>query len=234
MILIKGIQKTTLIDYPDNVASIIFVGKCDFRCPYCYNRDLVLDWERLPTIKEEEVLGFLKKRKKYYDGVVITGGEPTIYKDLPKFIKKIKKIGLKVKLDSNGSNPAMLKELIEKRLVDYIAMDIKAPLEKYDRSAGVKVNKEKIKESVELIKKGKVEYEFRTTVLPEFFSKEDAKAIGEWLKGAKRYYIQQFRPMESCIDPSFKNKKAYSLKELEELRDSLKGYVGVCEIRGAC
>ncbi len=233
MVLIKGIQKTTLIDYPDNIAATIFVGRCNFRCPYCYNKDLVLDWEKLPTIKEEEVLDFLKERKKYLDGVVICGGEPTIYEDLPEFIKKIKKIGLKVKLDTNGSNPTMLKELIEKGLVDYIAADIKAPLEKYELAAGTKVDKEKIRESVELIKRGKVMYEFRTTVLPEFFSKKDAKEIGEWLNGAKSYYLQQFRATENCIDPSFRNKKGYSLKELEELRDLIKNYFGVCEIRKA-
>jgi len=141
MLTIKGLQKTTLVDYPNKVACTIFLPRCNFRCGFCYNKDLVIDYDRLPSIQEEEIINFLKEKKKWLDGVVFTGGEPTLHRELPNFIKKIKEMGFLVKIDTNGTNPKMLKELIDNNIVDYIAMDIKAPLEKYDKITGVNVDK---------------------------------------------------------------------------------------------
>lgn len=225
---IKGLQKTSLVDYPGKVAATIFLGGCDFRCPYCQNRDLVLNYKNMPTIKEEEVLDFLQKKNKWLDGVCITGGEPLLYKDVVGFIKKVKEIGLLVKLDTNGTNPELLKKLIN--LVDYVAMDIKAPIEEYDNVTRVKVNKEEIQKSVDILKEGKVDYEFRTTVLPDFFTKEDAKEIGEWLKGSKLYTLQQFRPL-NCLDKAYERKKPYPREKFEEFKRILEKYIKKMEVR---
>ena len=226
---IKGLQKQTVIDYPKKIACTIFTFGCNFRCSYCHNPELVIDDGR-PEIKKEVILEFLKNRKGFLDGVCITGGEPTINKDLPDFISKIKELGFLVKLDTNGSNPEMLKELIEKKLVDYIAMDIKAPLEFYENIANVKVNRKNIQKSIDLIKKMK-EYEFRITVVPEMFDGKQAKSIGEWLKGSKRFYIQQFRGIKT-LDQSFINKKPFSKEELMNFCNIMKPFFEKCEIRG--
>ncbi|MFH1257107.1 MAG: anaerobic ribonucleoside-triphosphate reductase activating protein [Candidatus Diapherotrites archaeon] len=233
MVSVKGLQKTSLIDYPDNVCATVFLGGCNFRCPYCYNTQLVLEPEKLPSMSEGQLLDFLEGRKKLLDGVCITGGEPTMQKDLPELIERIKKIGLKVKLDTNGSNPRMLRELIEEKLLDFIAMDIKAPLEKYGKVTCVKIDSEKIRQSAELVKKSGIDYEFRSTVLPELFLKEDALKIGEWLNGAKVFYLQQFRPMQGTLDPSYAKKKPYTREELDELRKAMEPFFRKVEIRNA-
>jgi pyruvate formate lyase activating enzyme len=228
--LIKGLQKQTLIDYPDKIACTIFTFGCNFRCGFCHNPELVVDDGR-PEIKEEEILDFLEKRKGFLDAICITGGEPTLNKDLPNFIRKIKEIGYFIKLDTNGTNPNMLKELIAKNLIDYIAMDIKAPLEKYDAVTNSKVKKEDIEKSVELIKKFP-NYEFRTTVVPGLFNEEDALKIGKWLKGSKKFYIQQFRGIKT-LDKNFVNKKSFSKGELEKFCNIMKPFFEKCEIRGS-
>jgi len=230
-LLIKGLQKTTLIDYPGKLAATIFVGKCNFRCGFCYNKDLVVEYDQLLTLKEEDVLDFLKERRKWLDGVCISGGEPTIHKELPDFIGKIKDIGLLVKLDTNGANPSMLKELIDKKIVDYVAMDIKGPLERYDEIAKVKVDKEKIKESAGILMKSNVDYEFRTTVVPGLLDNGDFENIGKWLKGAKRYFLQQFKPDKKCIDESYADKKPLPAGKLEEFKKILEHYFDKVEIR---
>ncbi len=227
--IIKGLQKQTVIDYPGKIACTIFAFGCNFRCSYCHNPELIVDDGR-PEIEKEEILEFLKNRKDFLDGVCITGGEPTLNKDLPEFISKIKKLGFFVKLDTNGSNPEMLKELIERKLVDYIAMDIKAPLEFYENVANVKVNKENIQKSIDLIKKME-EYEFRITVVPRLFDEEHAKLIGEWLKGSKRLFIQQFRGIKT-LDENLIGKKSFSKEELTKFYNILKPYFETCEIRG--
>ncbi|MBI3309192.1 MAG: anaerobic ribonucleoside-triphosphate reductase activating protein [Candidatus Melainabacteria bacterium] len=229
MLPIKGIQKTTLIDYPDKIASIIFIGGCNFQCPYCHNRDLVLNHINLPTITEKEVFEFLNKRKKYIEGVVISGGEPTLNPGLVEFITKIKDLGLLIKIDTNGSNPTVLKELIDK--IDYIAMDIKAPLGKYQQITRARVNKENIQESIDLIKNSKVDYEMRMTFVPSMIDKQDIEEIGKLLKGVKQFYIQQFRPV-SCIDEHFDKIKPFSVEELREFQIILKKYIDKVEIRG--
>jgi len=229
---IKGIQKTTLVDYPGKIASTIFLAGCNFRCPYCHNVPLLKDTEVLPDIPEAELLLLLKERKKYIDGVCITGGEPTLYPELPELIKKIKALGYQVKLDTNGSNPKMLKELIKKKLIDHIAMDIKGSEDNYAESAGAEVDLERIRESVELIKQGGVKYEFRTTVLPRFFKKEDAVKIGRWLAGADKYCLQQFEKKGGVLDPQLMNEQVYSGRELHELAEILKQTIKEVEIRG--
>jgi pyruvate formate lyase activating enzyme len=229
VMIIKGLQKQTLIDYPDKLACTIFIFGCNFRCGFCHNPELVVDDGR-EEISKEEILQFLQERKGFLDAVCITGGEPTLNKELPEFIRKIKEMGYLVKLDTNGTNPEMLEELIENNLIDYIAMDIKAPLEKYDVVTNSKVDKENIKKSVELILKFP-NYEFRTTVVPGLFNKEDAKKIGEWLKGSKKFYIQQFRGIKT-LDKNFIDKKPFSKEELKFFCDILKSFFEDCQLRG--
>ncbi|MFH1473764.1 MAG: anaerobic ribonucleoside-triphosphate reductase activating protein [Candidatus Aenigmatarchaeota archaeon] len=227
--IIKGLQKQTLLDYPDRLACTIFTFGCNFRCGFCHNPELVVE-DRREAIKEDYILDFLKERKEFLDAVCITGGEPTLNKDLPTFIRKIKELGFFVKLDTNGSNPEMLKELIEVGLLDYIAMDIKAPLEKYDITTNVEVKKEDIEKSVNIIKKFP-NYEFRTTVVPGLFNESDAKSIGEWLNGSKRFYIQQFRGIKT-LDKNYTGKKSFSKEELEKFCNIMKPFFEKCEIRG--
>lgn len=223
--MIKGLQKISLVDYPNKVCSVIFLSKCNFRCSYCHNPELVIDIG-LPEIKEEEVMKVLDERKRFIDGVCITGGEPTLHKDLPEFMKKLKDKGLKVKLDTNGSNPEMLKQLIKYKLVDFIAMDVKNVFEKYEETTGSKINCETIKESINIIINSGVEHEFRTTVLPKLHKKEDLIKITKvYLTGAKKYVLQQFIPAEKIINKNFLTEKKFSKKELEEIKKECSKYV---------
>lgn len=226
--IVKGIQKLTLVDYPGKVACTLFLFGCNFRCPYCHNPELVVD-DGTPPISEEEIFKFLEKRKKFLDGVCITGGEPTLHDDLPEFIRRIKDLGYSVKLDTNGTRPKMLRQLIVEGLVDYIAMDVKAPLEKYENVVKVKVDVYNIVESIEIIK-AFPEHEFRTTVLPELLSKEDILTISRWLKGAKRFFIQQFKPTKT-LDKSFLEGQTYLAKELEEICGKVGAFFRVCRVR---
>ena len=228
--IIKGLQKLTLIDYPGKIACTIFTFGCNFRCRYCHNPELVFDNGTKP-IEDREIFKFLSERKGFLDGVCVTGGEPTLHRDLPHFLAKIKGMNFLAKLDTNGTNPRMLKYLIDEDLLDYIAMDIKAPLERYEEVVRVKVNEENIKRSINLIKESGINYEFRTTVVPELLNKEDILAIGRWLQGAKRFYIQQFRGIKT-LDKNFVSKKPYSEEELEEFCNILKPFVECCKVRG--
>lgn len=219
---IVAVQKTSLIDYPDNISSILFLSRCNFRCPYCHNKDLVLDI--LPKLDEKDVIDDLKVRKKYIDGVVITGGEPTLYSDLIDLIRKIKEIPLLVKLDTNGSNPDLIDELLNLKLLDYVAMDIKADLENYSKAIGVEIDTDIIKESIYTLKNSKIDYEFRTTVVPPFYNNKTAKKIGQLIEGAKKYYLQQYIP-KSTLDPKFGDIPPYPRKVLERFVEILKPYV---------
>ncbi len=213
---IKGIEKLSAIDYPGKTCAIVFLAGCNFRCPYCQNPDLIKRPGSLPDISEEEVLDFLKSRRKWLDGLCLTGGEPCLHRGLPDFIRKVKREGFLIKLDTNGSNPGMLEGLVKEGLVDYISMDIKAPLERYEEVARVKVRGEDIQRSVEIIMNSGVEYEFRTTVVPRLFNKDDMERIGKWLRGAERFFIQGFRPGVT-LDKAFRKESTFSPEELEGL-----------------
>jgi len=229
--IISGLQKTTLIDYPGKIAAIIFSRGCNFRCRYCHNPELVDPDNYYPEIKQEEIIDFLEKRRNVLEGVVITGGEPLIHSDIKEFIKKVKELEYAVKLDTNGTNPTLLQELIDEKLIDYIAMDIKHLPHRYSEVTPSSPDIKKIKQSIEIIKKSKLPYEFRTTVLPKLFNKKDFEDIGKMLKGVSAYYIQQFRPIKT-LDQDFQQEKSFSQIELEAFQKILQKYVDKCEIRG--
>lgn len=227
---INGFQKTTLLDYPGHLAATVFLGGCNFLCPYCHNGSLVLSPDSLPVIPKEDILNTLKKRKNILEGVCITGGEPTLEPGLTDFIKEIKELGLLVKLDTNGSNPMLLKDLISSGLLDYVAMDIKNSKEKYSLTIGKEHFPIKnISESVNLLLMHKVAYEFRTTVTKELHTPSDFLSIGEWIKGADAYFLQSFKLSEDVISPIF---HGYSREELNEVRSLLLPFLKKVEIRG--
>jgi len=223
---IGGLQKLTLIDFPGKLACTVFLIGCPFRCPFCYNKELVLPEliEKQPRIFQKEFFDFLKEKKGLLDGVAITGGEPTANSDLPEFCQKIKEMGFLVKLDTNGSSPEMLKKLIDEKLVDYVAMDIKGPKERYSEFAGVKVDIKKIQKSIDILKRGKVDYELRSTILPKLHTKEDIVNMAKWIRNAKVYYLQQFRP-EKTIDPEYEQYKPFSQEELKSIQKECSKYV---------
>lgn len=231
MVLIKGLNKTCLIDFEPYTSCVVFLGGCNFRCGYCHNPELVLGFKNIPTIPEEEFFSFLDSRKKWLDGVVISGGEPTIHKDLCSFIAKIKEKSFLVKLDTNGSNPLMIQELIDKKLVDYIAMDFKTSLDEYESVACVAVDIDSIKKSVLIIKNSGVLHEFRTTVVPGLVGKENLIKIGQFLNGSKKYVIQNFREKADMIENRLKNIKPYKKEELIAMKDAVKPYFGEVKIR---
>lgn len=228
---IHGFNKTTLLDYPRHLASTIFIGSCNMRCPFCHNSSLVLHPETVPTIAVEDVLSHLNKRKNILEGVCITGGEPTIFPDeLIQLIKSIKLIGLKVKLDTNGSNPTLLKDLVENNLIDYIAMDIKNSRENYGLSIGIKnYNTNKVNQSVEYLLSSPLEYEFRTTIVKEHHSSKDILSIGQWIKGANSYYLQSYKDTGDTISPGL---HSHSKDTLEAFTDLLAPFVNKVELRG--
>lgn len=227
---ISGLQKLTLLDFPNLVACTLFLPGCQFKCPFCQNASLVTDLVNVPEISEEEVLTFLKSRKGIIDGVCVTGGEPTLQSDLKDFIRKIKDIGFKVKLDTNGYNPKILKELIDHSLLDYVAMDIKNSLEKYPLTCGVKALKiENILSSIQILKENKVPYEFRTTVIKEFHESSDFVSIAKLIKGVKTYYLQEYRDSDTCIKRGF---HGYSLEEMMQFVRLLEKEGIKAELRG--
>lgn len=234
----KGFQRISLLDYPGKIAAIAFVGGCNFRCPFCYNRDLVLNPQALPSIPEEEVLEYLEKNKDWLDGLEITGGEPTLHPELPSFLEKVKKLGYSIKLDTNGSNPKMLAELLEKHLVDYVAMDVKAPLveDKYQAAIGIQANGvlKEVEKSIGLLRSSNgIDYEFRTTVVPELLNKDDIALIAEQVEGAKRYCLQQFKSNNSHVDERYSNVAPYPLEFLQEVQKQVAPRFQVCKVRGA-
>ncbi|WP_457627184.1 anaerobic ribonucleoside-triphosphate reductase activating protein [Persephonella sp.] len=219
---IGGLQKFSMIDYPGKISAVVFVQGCNFRCPYCHNRELVLPEYFSRSIDENEVLEFLSGRRGKLQGVVVTGGEPTIFPDLPDFLLKIKRMGFYVKLDTNGSNPYMLETIIDRKLVDYIAMDIKAPVEKYGEITASKIDKDKILSSIQLILQSGIEYEFRTTVIKDVISYVDILKICNTIKGASRYAIQNFHPAETLVNEEYRSKTGYSPTELSQLEEKIK------------
>lgn len=230
MLPIKGIQKVSLVDYSPYTVSAVFLADCNYRCGYCQNADLIVKKD-LPIIPETEVISFLKSRLKWIDGVCITGGEPCLHKQLPSFIKKIKELGLLIKLDTNGSNPLMLKELIDNKLLDYIAMDIKGSIDRYEEVTKAKVNIDDIIKSIALIKNSGIDYEFRSTVLPKHHNKEDILKIGKLLGKAKKFSIQQFRNTFALLDESYRKESPFSKQDLEEFKKILLPYFDEVEIK---
>lgn len=227
---IYGLNKTTLLDYPGRVAATIFLGGCNFRCPFCQNSSLVLSPDRQPEIPEEEVLSFLKKRKGILEGVCVTGGEPTLSPELPEFLKKIQDLGYPVKLDTNGSRPQVLKDLASRNLIQMTAVDIKACPNNYPSLCGlVHPDLDSIKETVDFLINGSLDYEFRTTVVRELHTEQDFIQIGQWIAGAKAYYLQAYRDSEEVLQPGF---SSYSQKELMYFRDILKRTIPLVDLRG--
>lgn len=215
----SGLRKTSLIDYPDKVAAVLFTPGCNLRCPYCYNWRIVVD-PQPPFLNEETAIQIIEERRKYVDGVVVTGGEPTIHKELPRFLRRLKEKGLLVKLDTNGFNPQVLEESFP--YVDYVALDVKTTLDKYSR-LGAKDHAPLLK-SIEMLMAGKVDYEFRTTAVPGLVELEDVPKIGELVKGAKRLALQQYIP-EDPLDPAFKEIKPHTPEKLENMAEALRKYV---------
>jgi len=227
---IGGLQKTSLLDYPEEISSIIWTVGCNYNCPFCYNKDLVNG--KPSEISEDEILSFLEKRKKLIDGLVITGGEPFLQKDLADFCKKVKKIGYKIKIDTNGTFPDKLKELIDEKLIDYVAMDVKAPFKKYEDLAGKKVDSKTIKKSIKILMESGIDYEFKTTFIPDLLKKEDILEIAKELKGAKNYFLQQFKNDVPLLSDEIIEKNPYSRQYLQETLKELKPYFTNCKIRG--
>ena len=200
---IFGLQKMTLLDYPGRVACTVFLGGCDFRCPFCHNFELV-DGTARPVMEENELLSFLKKRSGILDGVAITGGEPCLHHDLPDLIRHIRELGFPVKLDTNGFLPEMLEKLLKESLVDYVAMDIKNRKEKYAMTCGLEtMDLSKIDQSMQLLKSGNIDYEFRTTVARELITYEDFLCIARWINGAKAYFLQPYRESKQVLQKGF-------------------------------
>lgn len=231
---IGGLNTMTLLDYPGKVAATVFTKGCNFCCPFCQNADLVLNG-LTEKFSENEVLDFLKRRKKLLDGVCISGGEPSLQPDLAEFIYKIKSIGYLVKLDTNGYKPSVIKTLYEGHLIDYVAMDYKAPLEKYNLASGLElVDSEIIKESVDYIMNCGIEYEFRTTLVKGIHEKDDMLKMAKELKGAKAYFLQSYKDSDRIIS-KVKNGKTYdsfSIEELNSFAKIIKEYVPSVIIRG--
>lgn len=227
---IFGMQKLTLLDYPGKMAATIFTGGCNFRCPFCHNGDLVFLPENTAEMDVEEVLTFLKKRVSILDGVCISGGEPLLQDQLKPFLRRIKKLGYDIKLDTNGTSPQKLKALVDEGLVDYVAMDIKNSKQHYAATSGLQsMDLSRIEESVEFLKQGRVPYEFRTTIVKEFHTLEDIKDMGAWLIGAQTCYLQNFEDGDCVIQ---KGLHAVEKETLEAFATQLKAYVPNTMIRG--
>ncbi len=228
---IRGWVRTSLIDYPGKIATVLFTSGCNFRCPYCQNSELVLRPESLPQIAPAEVFQFLTRRRGLIDGVVITGGEPTLQKGLDDFLRKIKELGLAAKLDTNGYRPRILRELLEQGLLDYVAMDVKTSLAKYPLAAGVPVDGQRIEESVGLILSSGIVHEFRTTVVPGIVAPEDVEEMAKLITGAEKYILQQFRP-QGTLEPRFREVAPYPARTLLEMAQAAEKWVGEVEVRG--
>ena len=229
---IGGLQKLTLVDYPGKIAATVFLSGCNFKCPFCQNPELVNAEliKNQPQISEKEFFWFLDSKQGLIDGICITGGEPTINPDLLGFIRKIKQKGFLVKLDTNGSNPEVLSKLVNEKLIDFVAMDIKTSLDKYEKAVGVKINLESIKQSAEIIKNSGIDYEFRTTVVPGLVEKSDIEKIGEWLKGVKKIALQQFQN-KKVLDKEFEKIQPYPDETLKEFKKNLERHIKNVELR---
>lgn len=229
---IGGLQPVTLLDYPHKISAIIFASGCNMRCPFCYNPRLVVPKliKKNKLVSNTELMSFLQGRKKYLDGVVITGGEPTLQSKLIEFCRQIKEMGYDIKLDTNGLEPKILKKLVEEKLVDYIAMDIKGPLDDLKKYSGTKVKAKKIKSSIEIIKKSNLPYEFRSTLVKGLHTKGDVKKMAQAVSGVKMYWLQNFNVQKNLVDQSFVG-KSFTKVEMDEFKKIVEKYVEKCSIR---
>lgn len=229
--IFSGLQKLTLLDFPGYVACTLFTKGCNMRCPFCHNASLVVRADEQKPYTHEEIMYFLKKRQGILDGVAITGGEPTLMPYLPDFMAEVRELGYKVKLDTNGTRPDVLADIIERGLVDYVAMDIKNSREKYGQTVGFdsSYNLGPIDESIALLKEGKVDFEFRTTVSKTFHTEEDIRRIGEWLAGKEKYFLQQFKDSGDIIGEEI---EPYDEAEMKVLLDIILPFVPNAQLRG--
>ena len=230
-VLIGGIQKTSLLDYPDKISAIVFTQGCNFDCGYCHNPRLLISKQKEDICKPDVFLEFLKKRQGKLDGVVITGGESTLQPDIEEFITEIKSMNFLVKLDTNGYKPEIIEKLLSKNLIDYIAMDIKGPLDKYSLITRREIDTNKIKQSIDIIMNANIDYEFRTTVLPIQIQIEDFEKIGNLIKNAKKYYLQKFVVQSEINDKTLINERNYTDEEFGQIINILKQYIQTVEIR---
>lgn len=233
---VKGWVKSSLLDFPGRIAASLFSGGCNFRCPNCHNSELVLHPQDLADLSEEEIWAFLEQRRGLLDGVVLSGGEPTLQPDLLAFASCLHRLGFLVKLDTNGYLPGVLQEAIEHGVVDYVAMDIKAPLDRYAEAAGKAIDVTRVARSVDLlIGRGGaahgIEYEFRTTVVPGILHEEAVAQIGEWIAGARVYSLQQFVP-RNTLDPAMMKQQPYPADRIRAMADLVAPYVERVQVRG--
>ena len=227
---ICGLNKTTLLDYPGKVAATVFLGGCNFRCPFCHNSSLVLHENQQPEISQEAVLNFLKKRRGILDGVCITGGDPLLHPQIDSAIKDIRSLGYRVKLDTNGCDPARLAEILNQGLVDYVAMDVKNAPARYAETVGIPgFNPAPVEESIRLLRKSTVDYEFRTTLVRELHRPEDLDAIAAWLAGAPRYYLQNFVDSGNLIGRGY---HGFTAEQLQGFAERVRPFFGAVELRG--
>lgn len=231
MVEIKGLEKFAPKDFPGLISSTVFVGGCNFRCPFCHNVDLVLRPHILPNYPLDYFKNFLEKRKDWLDGICISGGEPLIHSDLEEFLQLIKEMGILVKVDTNGSYPQRLERFIQNKLVDHVAMDIKAPLSKYRLATNTEVELENIQTSISLLMSSEIQYTFRTTVVPGLIEEEDIDCMGRMLQGAHILQLQQFVP-DQTLDESYQKKKPYSMEKLQRLAQKAKYYFDEIRIEG--
>ncbi|MFA5871516.1 MAG: anaerobic ribonucleoside-triphosphate reductase activating protein [Parcubacteria group bacterium] len=231
--IIGGLQKLTLIDYPGHIAATVFTVGCNFRCPFCHNPELVSSKFKVQSSKfmEDDFFKLLSERQGKLEGVCITGGEPTLQQDLIEFIRKIKALGYKVKLDTNGARPDVLRKLYSEKLLDFVAMDIKNSLINYGKTTNSEVDVERIKLSVDLVRNSGVDYEFRTTVVPGLHSEKAFLKIAKWLKGSKKYVLQVFEDKGKILDPSLKKKTKGKKMDIDKIAKNIKGYFGKIEVR---
>ena len=227
---IQGLQKLTLLDYPEKMACTVFTAGCNFRCPFCHNASLVTHIPEKADMDEEGFFAFLRKRKGILDGVCVTGGEPLLQPDIEDFLRKIKELGYLVKLDTNGSFPEKLKNLVDKNLIDYVAMDIKNSIKQYGETIGLDTRySEAVQKSVSYLKEGHVDYEFRTTDTRNFHTEQDFEEIGQWISGAKRYYLQAFVDSGDLIES---NIEGVSKEEMELFLKKVREQIPCAKIRG--
>ena len=226
---VGGIQKLSLVDFPGHVAAALFTAGCNMRCGYCHNPELVLPERLAPSIPIDDIMMFLQSRVGRLDGVVVSGGEPTIHDDLPELIRRIKALGYDVKLDSNGTRPEMIRQLIDDKLINFVAMDIKGPLEKYQTIAARPIDLDAVQETIALLISSGIGHEFRTTIVREQLEPSDFHKVGEMVRGAKRFALQHFRP-GSTLAPQFEQASTFSESEFQKTKTIMEGYVDECVI----